>query len=263
MHLSTERQQVADMARRCANEQIWPQAERLEREGAFAADISWIHNAPVADVAFVLARTDPAAGKRGMSIFIVDCALAGVTREAKENEPSQRSSPVGELPFDNVALPADALPGLQGRGFQMMTSVLDEGRVGIAALAAGILQAALEASIAQARVRKQSGLPIAGFQRIPFMLAGMAKDTEAARLPVGSAAQQRGVGVDATAAAAMAKCFAGDAAVAHSAMQIFGASGCILGCEVERPCRDAKIRQVHGGASQIRRRIIARKSIDG
>lgn len=377
MELSTEHQQVADTTRRFANEQIRPQAERLDREEAFAADIYqamgknglfgitvpqqyggagldvlayalvmeelsrgyasvadqcglvelvttllcthgtsqqkeiwcqplvsaakraayciteagagsdvsavqttatrngsgwlldgaklWIHNAPVADVAFVLARTDPAAGKRGMSIFIVDCALAGVSRGPKEHKLGQRSSQVGELHFQNVALPADSLLGVAGRGFQMMMSVLDKGRVGIASLAVGILRAALEASVGQVKIRKQFGQPIAQFQAIQFMLADMAKDTEAARLLVRQAAHKLDAGLDASSAAAMAKCFAADAAVAQTsnAIQIFGGSGYIRGYEVERLYRDAKITQIYEGTNQIQRMIIARKLLNG
>jgi len=377
MDLSTEHQQVADMTRRFANEQIRPHAERLDREESFAGDIYqamgenglfgitvpeqyggagldvlayalvmeelsrgyasvadqcglvelvttllcthgtdaqkdqwirplvtaakraayciteagagsdvsgvkttavrhgdgwllngsklWIHNAPVADVAFVLARTDPEAGKRGMSIFIVDCASAGVSRGSKEHKLGQRSSQVGELHFENVALPADALLGTQGRGFHMMMSVLEKGRVGIASLAVGILQAALEASVEQVKIRKQFGQAIAEFQGIQFMLADMAKDTEAARLLVRSAAHKLDAGTDATAAASMAKCFAADAAVAQTsnAIQIFGGSGYIRGYEVERLYRDAKITQIYEGTNQIQRVIIARKLLKG
>ncbi len=220
----------------------------------------WIHNAPVADVAFVLARTDPAAGKRGMSIFIVDCALPGVTRGPKEHKLGQRSSQVGELAFENVRLAADALLGTEGRGFHMMMSVLEKGRVGIASLAVGILQAALEASVEQAKMRRQFGQAIADFQGIQFMLADMAKDTEAARLLVRAAAEKLDAGQEATAAASMAKCFAGDAAVAHTAnaIQIFGGCGYIRGYEVERLYRDAKITQIYEGTNQIQRVIIAR-----
>ena len=377
MDISTEHQQVADMARRFANEQIRPEAERLDREEAFAGDIYkamaenglfgitvpeahggagldalaysivmeelsrgyasvadqcglvelvttllcahgtdaqkdrwigpiigaekraayciteagagsdvsgiktsavrdgdgwvlngsklWIHNAPVADVAFVLARTNREAGKRGMSIFIVDCALAGVSKGPKEHKLGQRSSQVGELHFENVALPADALLGKEGRGFHMMMSVLEKGRVGIAALAVGILQAALDASIEQTKIRRQFGQAIADFQGIQFMLADMAKDTEAARLLVRSAARKLDAGVDATAACSMAKCFAGDAAVAQTsnAIQIFGGSGYIRGYEVERLYRDAKITQIYEGTNQIQRVIIARKLLNG
>jgi len=221
----------------------------------------WIHNAPVADVAFVLARTNPEAGKRGMSIFIVDCAAPGISKGPKEHKLGQRSSQVGELHFDDVALSGDALLGAEGRGFHMMMSVLEKGRVGIAALAVGILQAALDAAVAQAKMRRQFGQAIAEFQGIQFMLADMAKDTEAARLLVRSAAAKIDAAVDATAAASMAKCFAGDAAVLHTsnAIQIFGGSGYIRGYEVERLYRDAKITQIYEGTNQIQRVIIARK----
>lgn len=221
----------------------------------------WIHNAPLADVAFVLARTDPEAGRRGMSIFIVDCNSPGVTRGPKEHKLGQRSSQIGELAFDDVRLPADALLGEEGRGFHIMMSVLEKGRVGIGALSVGILQAALEASIPQAKLRKQFGQAIAEFQAIQFMLADMAKDTEAARLLVRAAAQKLDAGIDAAAASSMAKCFASDAAVAHTAnaIQIFGGSGYIRGYEVERLFRDAKITQIYEGTNQIQRVIIARR----
>lgn len=377
MYLSTEHQQVVDMTRRFANEVIRPQAERLDREEAFAADIYkemgevglfgiavpdtyggagldclayslvmeelsrgyasvadqcglvellttllckhgteaqkqrwvgalvraeargayciteagagsdvsgiktaavrkgdgwvlngsklWIHNAPVADVAFVLARTNPEAGKRGMSIFIVDCSLGGVSKGPKEHKLGQRSSQVGELHFDDVVLPADAILGEEGRGFHMMMSVLEKGRVGIGALAVGIIQAALEASVEQVKIRTQFGHAIAEFQGIQFMLADMAKDLEAARLLVRSAAGKIDAGLDATAAASMAKCFASDSAVAHTsnAIQIFGGSGYIRGYEVERLYRDAKITQIYEGTNQIQRVIIARKLLNG
>ena len=221
----------------------------------------WIHNAPVADVAFVLARTDPAAGKRGMSIFIVNCASPGVTRGPKEHKLGQRASQVGEIGFNDVLLPESALLGKEGRGFHIMMSVLEKGRVGIGALSVGILQAALEASLDQARLRRQFGQAIAEFQAVQFMLADMAKDTEAARLLVRSAAEQLDAGMDAAMAASMAKCFASDAAVAQTsnAIQIFGGSGYIRGYEVERLYRDAKITQIYEGTNQIQRVIIARK----
>jgi alkylation response protein AidB-like acyl-CoA dehydrogenase len=223
----------------------------------------WIHNAPVADVAFVLARTDPAAGRRGMSIFIVDCALAGVSKGAKEHKMGQRASQVGELHFDRVKLPQDALLGQEGRGFHIMMSVLDKGRVGIAALAVGIAQAGLEAALDYAQTRKQFGSHIAEFQGIQWMLADMATDIQAARLLVHDAAERLEAGERASIACSMAKCFAGDTAVKHSAnaVQIFGGSGYIRGYEVERLYRDAKITQIYEGTNQIQRTIVARDLI--
>lgn len=220
----------------------------------------WIHNAPVADVAFVLARTDIAAGKRGMSIFIVDCDLPGVRKGPKEHKMGQRASQIGELSFDNVELAEDALLGTAGRGFHMMMSALDKGRVGIAALAVGIAQAGLEAALEYAGTRKQFGQPIADFQGIQWMLADMAKDICAARLLVHEAASRLDSGDRASIACSMAKCFAGDIAVKHSAnaVQIFGGNGYIRGFEVERLYRDAKITQIYEGTNQIQRTIIAR-----
>jgi hypothetical protein len=223
----------------------------------------WIHNAPVADVAFVLARTDKDAGRRGMSIFIVDLESPGVERGPKEHKMGQRASQVGALTFTDVALPAGSLLGEKGRGFHMMMSVLDKGRVGIAALAVGIGQAGLEAALDYAQQRKQFGSKIAEFQGIQWLLADMAKDIEASRLLVHSAAFAIDQGKDATKACSMAKCFAGDMAVARTAdaIQVFGGSGYIRGFEVERLYRDAKITQIYEGTNQIQRMIIARELI--
>ncbi|MBB2204077.1 acyl-CoA dehydrogenase family protein [Gluconacetobacter takamatsuzukensis] len=221
----------------------------------------WIHNAPVADTGFVLARTDREAGTRGMSIFIVDLHAQGVERGPKEHKMGQRASQVGGLNFSDVRLGRDALLGEAGRGFHMMMSVLDKGRVGIAALAVGIAQAGLEAAVDYAGTRKQFGKHIAEFQGVQWLLADMAKDIEAARLLVHSAAVKIDRGLDATRACSMAKCFAGDAAVARTAdaVQVFGGSGYIRGFEVERLYRDAKITQIYEGTNQIQRMIIARE----
>ncbi|MBW3097979.1 acyl-CoA dehydrogenase family protein [Pseudohoeflea coraliihabitans] len=221
----------------------------------------WIHNAPVADIGFVLARTDPEAGRRGMSIFIVDLHADGVSRGPKEHKMGQRASQVGALNFDDVRLPADALLGQEGRGFHMMMSVLDKGRVGIAALAVGIGQAGLEAAVDYAQQRKQFSKPISEFQGVQWLLADIAKDVEAARLLVLNAAHKIDTLADATKFCSMAKCFAGDMAVARTAdaVQVFGGSGYIRGFEVERLYRDAKITQIYEGTNQIQRMIIARE----
>ena len=220
----------------------------------------WIHNAPVADFAVVLARSAPELGKRGMSIFLVDRECAGYRIGRPEHKMGQRASQVGALHFDDVALSKSALLGPLNRGFHMMMSVLDKGRVGIAALAVGILQAALEASIAYAKERRQFGQPIAEFQAVQWMLADMAKDTLAARLMVLHAASLLDRGERATAECSMAKCFAADACVQHTAnaVQIYGGTGYIRGVEVERLYRDAKITQIYEGTNQIQRMIIAR-----
>jgi alkylation response protein AidB-like acyl-CoA dehydrogenase len=221
----------------------------------------WIHNAPVADLGFVLASTDPQARHRGMSIFIVDLHAKGVSRGQKEHKMGQRASQVGGLSFDDVLLPADALLGEINRGFHIMMSVLEKGRVGIGALAVGIAQAGLQAALGYARERRQFGKPILENQGLQWMLADMAKDIAAGRALVERAAGLIDAGASATSAASIAKCFASDMAVAQTAnaVQIFGGTGYIQGFEVERLYRDAKITQIYEGTNQIQRTIIARE----
>jgi alkylation response protein AidB-like acyl-CoA dehydrogenase len=226
----------------------------------------WIHNAPVCDFAVVLARTDPEAGRRGMSVLLVDADRPGFSRGAKEHKMGQRASPVGALHFDGVELPADALLGEEGRGFHLMMGVLDKGRVGIAALSVGIARAGLEAALGYARERRQFGRPVAEFQGLQWLLADMATDVEAARLLTLEAARRLDAGeAGATMACSMAKRFASDVAVARSAdaVQVFGGSGYIRGFEVERLYRDAKICQIYEGTNQIQRTIIARELLRG
>ncbi|SFI50463.1 hypothetical protein SAMN05216304_1021044 [Bosea sp. OK403] len=221
----------------------------------------WIHNAPVADLGFVLASTDPQARHRGMSIFIVDLHAKGVSRGQKEHKMGQRASQVGGLSFDDLLLPADALLGEINRGFHIMMSVLEKGRVGIGALAVGIAQAGLQAALGYARERRQFGKPIIENQGVQWMLADMAKDIAAGRALVERAAGLIDAGASATSAASIAKCFASDMAVAQTAnaVQIFGGAGYIQGFEVERLYRDAKITQIYEGTNQIQRTIIARE----
>jgi len=223
----------------------------------------WIHNAPVADLGFVLASTDPSAGHRGMSIFLVDLHAPGVSRGPKEHKMGQRASQVGALNFDGVTVPREALLGPKGRGFHIMMSVLEKGRVGIASLAVGIAQAGLEAALAYARDRRQFGKPILDNQGLQWLLADMAKDIAAARALVERAALLLDHEKPATSASSMAKCFASDMAVAQTAnaVQVFGGSGYIRGFEVERLYRDAKITQIYEGTNQIQRTIIARELI--
>ncbi len=221
----------------------------------------WIHNAPIADVGFVLARTNPELGHRGMSIFIVDLVADGVKRGPKDHKMGQRASQVGSLYFDNVDLPEDALLGELNRGFYIMMSVLEKGRVGIGALAVGIAQAGLNAATEYALVREQFGRAIAENQGIQWMLADMQTEICAARALVQQAALMLDNEKPATTACSMAKCYASDMAVKQiaNAVQIFGGSGYIRGFEVERLYRDAKITQIYEGTNQIQRSIIAKE----
>lgn len=221
----------------------------------------WIHNAPVADVGFVLTRTDPQAGHRGMSIFIVDLHAKGVTRGPKEHKMGQRASQVGGLTFEDVVLPADAMLGEEGRGFHIMMSALEKGRIGIGSLAIGIAQAGLEAALDYAQTRRQFGQPIIENQGVQWRLADMLKEITAARTLVHRAAVMLDNGEPANAACSIAKCYAGDMAVAQSsnALQMFGGSGYIRGFEVERLYRDARITQIYEGTNEIQRTVIARE----
>ena len=220
----------------------------------------WIHNAPNFDFGVVLVRTNKEAGNRGMSTFLIERSMPGVSSGRREKKMGQRAAQIGPIAFDGLRLPHSALLGTENRGFHQMMSVLEKGRIGIAGLALGILRAALDASIAQAKLRKQFGQRIADFQGVQFMLADMAKDYHAARALTHEAARALDRGERATMACSIAKCFASDAAVARTsdAVQIFGGSGFIRGYEVERLYRDAKITQIYEGTNQIQRMIIAR-----
>jgi alkylation response protein AidB-like acyl-CoA dehydrogenase len=182
-------------------------------------------------------------------------------RAERAQDGPARVSQVGGLSFENVKLGPEALLGREGRGFHMMMSVLEKGRVGIAALAVGIAQAGLEAALDYAQTRKQFGRPIAENQGLQWMLADMAKEVTAARALTHRAAMTLDAGKPANAACSMAKLYAGDMAVAQTAnaVQIFGGSGYILGFEVERLYRDAKITQIYEGTQQIQRTVIARE----
>jgi alkylation response protein AidB-like acyl-CoA dehydrogenase len=221
----------------------------------------WINCAPICDFACVLARTDPAAGHRGMSIFLVDADLPGFSHGRKEKKMGQRANPVGALHFDGIALGPAALLGPEGRGFHMMMSVLEKGRICIASLAVGIAQAGLEAALAQARERRQFGQAIVEFQGLQWLLADMAKDITAARCLIHEAARTLDAEGSANMLCSMAKCFATDMAVQHAAnaVQVFGGSGFIRGFEVERLYRDVKITQIYEGTNQIQRTIIAKE----
>ncbi len=235
-------------------------ATKVDGGWSLSGSKQWIHNAPVADLAFVLTRTAPDLGHRGMSIFIVDLHAKGVTRGPRDHKMGQRASQVGALFFEDVELGEDALLGELNRGFYIMMSVLEKGRIGIAALALGIAQAGLEAALEYAQVRKQFGQSIAENQGVQWMLADMATDISAARALVHQAAVMKDNGENANVISSMAKKYASDMAVKKTAdaVQIFGGSGYIRGFEVERLYRDAKITQIYEGTNQIQQNIIAK-----
>ena len=194
-----------------------------------------------------------------MSILIVDLRAKGMTRGPKEHRMGQPASPVDALTFEDVRLPESAILGNEGRGFHDMMNTLDSGHFGTAALAVRIPQTGLEAAFKNAQLRKQFKKQFVEFQSVQWPLADQAKDIDAARLPVLSAAVKIDNGQRATKLCSIAKCSAGDMAVARTsdAVQDFGGSGCIRGFKVERLYGDAKVCRIYEGTNQIRRKIIA------
>ena len=221
---------------------------------------NWVTSGISSDVVIVFAKTDKAAGHRGISAFVVEKGLPGFTTGKKEDKLGIRGSDTSELIFENCRVPAENLIGEEGMGFKIAMATLDVGRIGIAAQALGIAQGALDRSIQYAKEREQFGKPIGMFQGIGFKLADMATRVEASRLLVYQAAWLKDRGKNIGEKASMAKVFAGDTAmyVATEAVQIHGGYGYIREFEVERMMRDAKITQIYEGTNEIQRLVISR-----
>jgi butyryl-CoA dehydrogenase len=220
----------------------------------------FITNAPFAEVYIVFAKTDPERGTRGMSAFIVEKDTPGFSVGEAEHKLGIRGSSTPPLYFSDCRVPRDALLGKEGDGFKIAMQTLDGGRIGIAAQALGIAQAALDASVAYAKERVQFGKPIAANQAIQWMIADMATAVDAARLLVYRAAWCVDIGRDYGTEGAMAKLFASEAAtrVADRAIQIHGGYGYTESYPVERNYRDAKITEIYEGTSEVQRMVIAR-----
>jgi butyryl-CoA dehydrogenase len=223
----------------------------------------FISNAPYAEIYIVFAKTDPSVGTRGMSAFIVEKDTPGFSVGEAEHKLGIRGSSTPPLYFSDCHIPADALLGGEGDGFKVAMQTLDGGRIGIAAQALGIAQAALDASVSYAKERVQFGKPIATLQAIQWMIADMATEIDAARLLVYRAAScvdnQRPYSTE----GAMAKLFASETAtrVAGKAIQIHGGYGYTESYPVERNWRDAKITEIYEGTSEVQRMVIARSCL--
>ena len=224
----------------------------------------FITNAPFAQVYIVFAKTDPAAkGTRGMSAFIVEKGTPGFSVGEAEHKLGIRGSSTPPLYFNDCHIPKDALLDGEGYGFKVAMQTLDGGRIGIAAQALGIAQAALDASIAYAKERVQFGKPIASLQAIQWMIADMATEIDAARLLVYRAASCMDNDRPYSTEGAMAKLFASEVAtrVAGKAIQIHGGYGYTESYPVERNYRDAKITEIYEGTSEVQRMVIARSAL--
>ena len=223
----------------------------------------FITNAPFAEVYIVFAKTDPAKGTRGMSAFIVEKDTPGFSVGEAEHKLGIRGSSTPPLYFADCHIPKDALLDGEGYGFKVAMQTLDGGRIGIAAQALGIAQAALDASVAYAKERVQFGKPIADLQAIQWMIADMATEIDAARLLVYRAASCIDNDRPYSTEGAMAKLFASEVAtrVAGKAIQIHGGYGYTESYPVERNYRDAKITEIYEGTSEVQRMVIARSAL--
>ena len=221
----------------------------------------WITNGDKANWYFVLAKTDPTAGHRGMTAFIVDRDSPGIEVSQKLWNMGQRASDTRGIKFTDVEVPVENRLGPEGEGFKIAMKAFDKTRPLVAGAAVGLARAAFEYAADYAKDRKSFGQPLYNHQAVAFMLADMAKDIEAARLLVWLSGWTIDQGVRNTKHAAMAKCFAADAAhrIASDAVQIHGGNG--FNCEypVEKLLRDSKIFQIYEGTSQIQRVIIAKE----
>jgi acyl-CoA dehydrogenase len=209
----------------------------------------------------VYAKTDKEAGHRGISAFVVDRDLDGVTVDKKEDKLGQRASNTATISFNDVVIPEENLLAEENKGFKLAMMTLDRTRPGVAAMAVGIARAAFEFARDYSKERVQFGVPIAMHQAIQFMIADMATEIEASRLLTWQGAALLDQGQRNTLASSHAKRFAADTAmkVTTDAVQVYGGYGFIKEYPVEKLMRDAKIMQLYEGTSQIQRLVIARE----
>ncbi|NUS54893.1 MAG: acyl-CoA dehydrogenase [Streptomycetaceae bacterium] len=225
---------------------------------------AWTTHGGVADFYTVMVRTGD-SGARGISTLLIRADADGLSFGAPEHKMGMRSSPTALVHLDGVRVPAVSRIGEEGIGFRIALSALDSGRLGIAACAIGVAQAALDAAVEYARERRQFGAPIADLQGIQFLLADMATAVEAGRALYLSAARLRDSGRPFGKEAAMAKLFCTDAAmrVTTDAVQVFGGYGYTTDFPVERYMREAKVLQIVEGTNQIQRVVISRHLVRG
>ncbi|CAJ0703753.1 Acyl-CoA dehydrogenase [Ralstonia mannitolilytica] len=213
-----------------------------------------------ADVAIVMAVTDKAAGKRGISAFLVPTNTPGYIVARLEDKLGQHSSDTAQIVFEDCRIPADCLLGEEGAGYKMALSGLEGGRIGIAAQSVGMARAAFEAALAYAKERESFGQPLFAHQAVQFRLAEMATRLEVARQMVWHAASLKDAGLPCLKEAAMAKLNASEMAerVCSDAIQVFGGYGYVSDFPVERIYRDVRVCQIYEGTSDIQKILIAR-----
>jgi len=225
---------------------------------------NWVTSGINSDVVIVMALTDKSAGYNGISAFIVPKGLDGFSVGKKEDKLGIRGSDTCELYFDNCHVPIENIIDKEGQGFRIALTTLDGGRIGIAAQALGIAQAALDKSVQYAKERKQFGKTIGSFGALQEKIALMGTNVEASRLLIQKAAILKDAHKPYTKAAAMAKSFASQTAMdaAIDCVQIFGGYGYMQEYGVERLMRDAKITQIYEGTTEIQQMVIAREIME-
>jgi alkylation response protein AidB-like acyl-CoA dehydrogenase len=223
-------------------------------------DKQFITSGQHGDVAIVIAVTDKAAGKKGMSAFIVPTTTPGYVVARLEDKLGQHSSDTAQIRLDNCRIPASHRIGREGEGYKIALSALEGGRIGIAAQSVGMARSAYECALTYAKQRESFGQPIFQHQAVGFRLADMATQIEAARALVMHAAALRDAGQPCLKEAAMAKLFASEMAekVCSDAIQVHGGYGYVSDFPVERIYRDVRVCQIYEGTSDIQKIIIAR-----
>ncbi|MCK6410587.1 acyl-CoA dehydrogenase [Thauera sp.] len=213
-----------------------------------------------ADVAIVFAVTDKAAGKKGITCFLVPASAPGYQVGRIEEKMGQKASDTTQILFENCRIPADSVIGAEGEGYRIALSNLEAGRIGIAAQCLGMARAALEAAVKYAQERESFGKPIFEHQAVNFRLADMATQLEAARQLVWHAASLKDAGRPCLKEASMAKLFASEMAerVCSDAIQVHGGYGYVTDFPVERIYRDVRVCQIYEGASDIQKLVIGR-----
>jgi hypothetical protein len=222
---------------------------------------SFVTSGANADVAIVFAVTDPDAGKKGISAFVVPTDNPGYQVGGVEQKMGQHASDTAQIFFRDCSIPADHLLGEEGEGYKIALMNLESGRIGIGAQCVGMARAAFECALDYAHERVTFGKPIIEHQAVAFRLADMATQLEAARLMVLNAASLRDAGEPCLKQASMAKLFASEAAekIASSAIQVLGGYGYLRDFPVERIARDVRVSQIYEGSSDIQRIVIARE----
>lgn len=214
-----------------------------------------------ADIAIVFAVTDPAAGKKGISAFVVPTANPGYQIGAVERKMGQHTSDTAQAFLEDCRIPAANLIGAEGQGYKIALMNLESGRIGIGAQCVGMARAAYECALDYAQQRSSFGKPIFEHQAVAFRLADMATQLEAGRLMVHNAARLRDAGEPCLKQASMAKLFASEAAekICSAAIQVLGGYGYLRDFPLERIARDVRVAQIYEGTSDIQRMVIARE----